>query len=299
MTAWADYHRAFFLLVAAIALAVSLAGVSPPQDITLALLVAGVAMLGVPHGALDPLVARGAGIARNRRQFVRFFVAYTTLALSMLGLWWIAPVVAFWGFLLLSIWHFSDDWDRELKRWQRLAVAAAVIAGPALFWPQQTAEIFSALIPDPYAQTASYVLNVAGVPVVAAVFLIAMRQLRRNMGMALELLAIPLLAWTLTPLVFFVAYFCILHSPRHLIDTLVTYSFSRGSTLAAGIALSVVTIAVAVIAFLMLPVADLQDRQLRVVFVGLAALTIPHIWLLHRARKRQHSVKRHLRKYRP
>ncbi|MEM9401204.1 MAG: Brp/Blh family beta-carotene 15,15'-dioxygenase [Pseudomonadota bacterium] len=285
MTAWADYHRALFLVIAAIALAVSLAGISLPQDIKLGLLMAGVALLGVPHGALDPLVARGAGIARNRRQFVRFFVVYTILALSMLGLWWLAPALAFSSFLLLSIWHFSNDWDRELDKWQRLAVAAAVIAGPALFWPQQTAEIFSALIPDFHAQLAAFVLNLAGVPIVAAVILIATRQLRRNTGIALELLAIPLLAWTLTPVVFFVAYFCALHSPRHLIDTVIRFSTSLGSTLAAGIALSAVTIAVAVVAFSMLPDADLQDRQLRVVFVGLAALTVPHMWLMHRARR--------------
>ncbi|MFB9991046.1 Brp/Blh family beta-carotene 15,15'-dioxygenase [Deinococcus oregonensis] len=83
-----------------------------PQSLTrlmyLPLLVSTV-LLGIPHGALDHLVPTRLGWRWGQRLGAvgLYIAAYALLAALALGLWWLWPRAAFWGFVLLSCLHWG------------------------------------------------------------------------------------------------------------------------------------------------------------------------------------------------
>ncbi len=139
-------HRLVYLGIAVLAFVLSFIDSNLPLSVQLGFLVGGVALLGLPHGALDPLLASASGVARTGAQLARFMVLYVTAAALVVGLWWLAPVMTLAGFLLLSIWHFRSDWNTEISGSQAIAAAASIICTPALFHPAAVSEIFSALV---------------------------------------------------------------------------------------------------------------------------------------------------------
>ena len=67
-------------------------------------------ILGIPHGALDHLVPLRLGWnwSRRPRLLLLYIGAYALLAALALGLWWLAPTLTFWGFLLMSLLHWGQ-----------------------------------------------------------------------------------------------------------------------------------------------------------------------------------------------
>lgn len=92
------------------------------------------------------------------------------------------------------------------------------------------------------------------------------------------LLVLVLGAWLLHPLAYFIAYWCFLHSPRHLevaSRDLGLESWGEKLRAVAPTTLATYALAIAAIPFLIGLPADAV--LLRVIFVGLAALTVPHM----------------------
>ncbi len=67
-------------------------------------------IFGIPHGALDHLVPLRMGWNWSRKPGLLplFIGAYALLAALALGLWWLAPTLTFWGFLLMSLLHWGQ-----------------------------------------------------------------------------------------------------------------------------------------------------------------------------------------------
>ena len=67
-------------------------------------------IFGIPHGALDHLVPLRLGWtwSKKPRLLVLYIGAYALLAALALGLWWLAPTLTFWGFLLMSLLHWGQ-----------------------------------------------------------------------------------------------------------------------------------------------------------------------------------------------
>jgi len=105
------HQRRVFLPVVATTLAVTATAlvVSAPESVSLAVVVLTVALLGIPHGAVDHLAAAALGgpfDTSSRRRFTRSYV------LVMLGVglvWLVAPTLALIGFLALSVHHFGQS----------------------------------------------------------------------------------------------------------------------------------------------------------------------------------------------
>ncbi len=114
------------------------------------------------------------------------------------------------------------------------------------------------------------------------------RRVRLNRGRAIPLIStvtVLLLAWALTPLLFFVVYFCGLHSPRHLIDSFRELQMPGRVTLGVCLALTALTVIGALLLAQTQPQWDREEALLRLVFVGLAVLTVPHMTLLWRVKQ--------------
>ncbi len=231
-----------------------------------------VLLLGLPHGALDLWLARRDRLWSDWPSFAVFHLAYLALAGLVVLAFVVSPLAALLGFLGFSIWHFSDDW-RHAPVAMRLGCASAVVVVPALSHPAAVSGIFSAVTGQP--------VTLEALPPVAALFgglatlgaiLSAFAFDRR---MAAEAAGVALLAVALPPLVFFAAYFTLLHSPRHLLRHRGELRRGVGSVLLYTLAALAAVIALGAVLWRFAP-ADLSDSTIRAVFIGLAALSVPH-----------------------
>lgn len=263
----------------------------PAPAMLLGLLVA-VVLTGVPHGALDPWVARRAGLWRTPRGLIAFNLAYVAVGALVLVAWQRAPGASLALFLLLSAWHFGGDWQPWLDRWTRAPVGAALLALPALGAPEQVRAIFTVLAGDQGGMLAAW-LGRAAPWLAAAAGASALLALRRSFAAAVEMLAVAAFALLMPPLVFFLVYFCALHSPRHLRAAAQSDEPARRRSMAAvAAAYTLLTVVMAAAAWPWLAGAATTatasgDTLTRVLFIGLAALTLPHMIVMMLCERRR------------
>lgn len=102
---------------------------------------------------------------------------------------------------------------------------------------------------------------------------------------AAELLAVTILMLFAPPLIGFAAFFCGMHSVRHVIRT---YHYanrnSLGFLISAATVPMLLVLLVACVGSVFLDRTSLSERVTQFLFVGLAALTVPHMVLVERVR---------------
>ena len=112
------------------------------------------------------------------------------------------------------------------------------------------------------------------------------RQANQARLAALEMLALTMLCVTATPLVSFTVYFCAMHSPRHILRTLAALpSVEVRGALRLALWPTLAVLAAAAAGFALSSGRPVQPAVVQLVFVGLAALTLPHMLLLERSRR--------------
>ena len=101
----------------------------------------------------------------------------------------------------------------------------------------------------------------------------------------MELLSVGILSLIAPPLLSFTLFFCAMHSARHILRT-IDYSAQSPRFFVLGAALlpMVGVLAVSLTAWYFLRTTPIDARIIQIVFVGLAALTVPHMALVERVR---------------
>jgi Brp/Blh family beta-carotene 15,15'-monooxygenase len=237
-----------------------------------------VAIVGLPHGALDPLVARQAGLWRTPLGLAGFLIAYLLLAGVAGLLWFYAPMLALIGFLAYSAWHFSGDWRDDLPLGLRLCAGVAIVSAPALLHRDLVTEYFSLLAGPRGAAALVQVLAWLALPALLGMATAAARCRRDRWVISAELMVLATAAVMLTPLVLFLLYFCGLHSPRHLLHA--AEGLNRKAATATAVGLTVITVALAALVVVLGPPGRLDERLLQLTFIALAVLTVPHMVLI-------------------
>ena len=288
MTRLARYHSTGFIGAAALlALGWLAAGPSASGLAAILILLGGALVFGLPHGALDLWIAGRQGMLRGARGWFGFHAGYLAIAGLVVGAFLLAPGLALLAFLLLSLWHFADDWAAggALPKPVAIGCASAIVLVPTAAHPTEVAAIFAAIMdrPAPDGAGLAYVAGLTTAWVVGG-SLVAALALDRRAGF--EAAAVAGLAAALPPLAFFAAYFTLLHGPRHLI---------RHGGLASGPGQRAVLIAYAAVAFALVAglgawlarggSAAVTAEAMRAAFIGLAALTVPHALLLERDKR--------------
>jgi Brp/Blh family beta-carotene 15,15'-monooxygenase len=277
-----------WLFAAAALLTIVVSLVGQPDLITqLFILAPAVAILGLPHGALDLPIAQALWPLDGWRGKLRFVGLYVCLALLVIAVWIVLPGTALYVFLFYSAFHFSGDWDGAGAT-LRFSGGVATVGAPALFQTGEVATLFGYLAPEPAAELAALLLAViAGISLGIFVATISLRPQLRNSA-AGEQGIIWIAAACLTPLVYFVVYFCMLHSVRHFSNAFASLDDPHQGLRVATL-LSVVTVFAGVIGFIVLQGFKpelLEQSILRIIFIGLAALTVPHMILVDRFQRK-------------
>lgn len=253
----------------------------------LAVVTIAIIVLGVPHGALDPVFARTLYRFRTPVQWLAFVIVYLFLGSLVVLTWWVAPTIFLMAFLMISAFHFAGDLVTDLPIGARLCFGSAIIALPAVFHSARLDALFSSLAGVGAAAAVTPVLQVIGPPILLANLLLVFF-LRRNRIAACEVACVVMLSILMDPLLAFIIYFCALHGPRHVIRS-ATLSGTAPLRLLWRVALlpTLACLAAVIAAMMIFGNIPASERMLRILFVGLAALTVPHMMLVEQVRRRQ------------
>ncbi len=280
---------AFWLFPAGLALALGVSAL-PEQWPLYTLLAVGVAFFGLPHGSLDTAVAQRYLHLKNAYRVVGFFSGYLALGALVIAIWWQVPTMALSAFLLYSAVHFGDDVAPRLGRLGGLGYGLWLLAMPLTIRPDQVLPLFQALGAT-HAQyviaAAPWALGVGGLLLTTA---IARKRVHATSDWRDPLLFL-FAAVLLHPLAYFVAYFCFLHSPRHLIlaaQDLGLRGWREQFRAAAPTTVATYGLILAALPFLL--GLSMDEVVLRLVFITLAALTVPHMMLELIASPRRSSL---------
>lgn len=244
----------------------------------LVLLVPMVALLGLPHGCLDLEIAKALRPLPNTAAIAAFVVAYLGLSGAVVGLWSLAPGIALTAFLLYSAVHFGGDWRYELPRGLFVLPGLAVVAIPAVLYEAQTAQILAYLAPEVWATAITQAMTLIAVTVAPlSIMLLAISEKgqQRLPGFA----CLMLLGLLAPPLIYFIVYFCLSHSPQHLREARAALRLNWKQVFRLAIPIWLATIGGAFAAWLLLT-GPIEATALQTIFIGLAALTVPHMLLV-------------------
>jgi Brp/Blh family beta-carotene 15,15'-monooxygenase len=246
-----------------------------------------VVLIGLPHGAFDGAIANHLGAGRSFATTAKFIASYCAAAALVIAIWIMFPAVTLALFLIISMIHFGRG-DASAKSGpvfmtQVLLHGGLPIFGIIYFQQSSVIPLFDALTNG--ASDLAILISKIMVPLLGLMAglygLMAFRDASLRARFA-EFILLAVVIAILPPLVSFALYFCIIHTGRHMrriwhvlastISPKGLYRQAAGFTLASWL--------VGGAAFLWLENGDLDAALLQVVFIGLAALTVPHMILV-------------------
>ncbi|XDZ64714.1 Brp/Blh family beta-carotene 15,15'-dioxygenase [Alphaproteobacteria bacterium LSUCC0684] len=247
-----------------------------------------VVAIGLPHGAMDGAVALALGYGRNWPRMGAFILGYIALAGLVVMFWLGFPVLALALFLLISLVHFGNgdtDTIHPLHRLvQILCHGGIVVVAIPLFHPNITSELFSylsgpdAVVIRSYLYPLAMVITVAGLIYAGIAIRIPSMRLR-----FLEFIGLLMCVWALPPLAGFAIYFAGVHTPRHvrrIFLKLRAHDPAVSPFRLTALFTSVTWIGGALAYFYLAERMAVDAAAFQVIFIGLAALTFPHMILI-------------------
>jgi Brp/Blh family beta-carotene 15,15'-monooxygenase len=162
-----------------------------------------------------------------------------------------------------------------------------VIVAPLLFQRDATNEIFKILnfyIFDSSIFTNQFLIILLFLSFLSSIYISNKKSIDLKAVMIMDFLSLIILNYFLTPILAFTLYFCFLHSIRHSITLVfeLDKSFQAGlkKFISKAIPLTLLTGIIFLIAIYFLNnFYKLDEAIYKVIFIGLASLTFPHILL--------------------
>jgi len=263
-----------------------------------------VVLTGMPHGAIDHLVAAQLyGLRFTWADQAKFYGGYLVLMALYGGLWLVAPVWSLMLFLVMTMYHFGQA---DLAYWELPPVGARLlylsrglllIGGPIAAFPTLVDPIFEAIAEVqvsawPLLATAPTLVfaGIVGQHVLGgATAAIACGVERSRWGR--EAINVPVLAalfGVVPPLVAFSVYFGLWHSLGHILELL--RFFRRREAEPSSLAGFYRSAAL----FTILPFVGLgllygatqsfglEDQMIALLFIIIAVMTLPHMVIVER-----------------
>ena len=249
--------------------------------------------LGISHGALDHLKGQKLIKLLKYKSIISFYILYIFIGFSIIILWLLFPKFLLLTFLIVASFHFGKE-DSEFihyKTNQDLVYffkGSIVITAPLLFHKDETLEIFNYLnfdISQNLLISNEFLYLILIISLFANIYISLNKHIDTKSLLIMDFVSILLLNYFLSPILAFTIYFCFLHSVRHsfkLSNELNKKNFFKGfkAFTIKALPLTILTAVLFLISLLFLNNYYFLDSAIsKVIFIGLASLTFPHILL--------------------
>ena len=256
--------------------------------------------IGVSHGSLDHVKGKRLFNILNINKISIFYFSYILIAILVIIIWTIIPFISLMIFLLVASYHFGKEDTQflinENSYFNQLLFffkGLLIIIAPMFFHFEETVGIFKLLLVDNeiFYSTLEFIEVNKILPIaiilssLSSIFLFLRKFEIKKFIVFFDYFSILVLNYYLTPLVAFTVYFCFLHSIRHsitLIYEIDKNDFKNGLKVFGqkALPLTVLTTIFCLIGlYLLNNNYDFDSSILKIIFIGLASLTFPHILL--------------------
>jgi len=256
--------------------------------------------IGVSHGSLDHTKGKKLLQILNIKGMYIFYLLYTLISISIIILWIFAPSSSLIIFLIVASFHFGKEDTKFLIEENSLLnqllyflKGSLIILAPIFFHFDETITIFRYLLIDneafyltlEFIEVNNIIYTGILLSTFSSIYLFLKNFEIKKITIFLDFFSIIIINYFLSPLVAFTVYFCFLHSIRHsisLVYEIDKIDFKNGLKIFVkrALPLTILTAILCVIGlFLLNNSYDLDNSILKIVFIGLASLTFPHILL--------------------
>ena len=256
--------------------------------------------IGVSHGSLDHVKGKKLFNILNINNIAIFYFSYILVAILVIIIWVTTPFISLIIFLLVASYHFGKEDTQflinENSYFNQLLFflkGLLIVIAPMFFHFNETIAIFKLLLVDNeiFYSTLEFIEVNKILPMaiilssLSSICLFLRKFEIKKFTIFLDYFSILVLNYYLTPLVAFTVYFCFLHSIRHsitLIYEIDKNDFRNGLKVFGwkALPLTVLTAILCLIGlYLLNNTYDFNNSILKIIFIGLASLTFPHILL--------------------
>ena len=257
-------------------------------------------IIGVSHGSLDHIKGRKLLKIFQINNIITFYTSYFLLAVTIIILWVLLPTVVLIAFLIIASFHFGKedtqfliDNNSYLNQFLFFLKGSLVILAPLYFNFNETVSIFKSLLieNESFYQSLNMIENnnflIIGIVLSAlsSIILFFKKFELRKFTIFFDYFSIIIINMHFSPLIAFTIYFCFLHSIRHSISliTELDQKSLRNGLLVFIKKATPLTILTAIFCLIGLYFLNnnynLDSAILKLIFIGLASLTFPHILL--------------------
>ena len=248
--------------------------------------------IGISHGSLDHIKGKKLLKILGFKSSVVFYFGYIFIGLTTIIIWLLFPKLLLFLFLLIAAFHFGKEDSEFLNKRKNFELiyffkGSLIIVAPLLFHKNETLSIFKSLNFD---ITNSFLINneilffFILLSFISNIFLSLNKSFDAKSLLFMDFLSILILNYFLNPVLAFTFYFCFLHSIRHSISLIkeINTNLKKGLPIfiKKALPLTIITIFGYIFALYILNnYNDLSESIYKVIFIGLASLTFPHILL--------------------
>jgi len=262
--------------------------------------------IGLSHGSLDNLKGKSLLNYFRLKNIALFYIPYVLLSLLSVILWLNFPTISLSLLLLIGSHHFGKE-DLEFVEIKNnifnnllfCLKGIIVVSAPLLFKFSDTINIFIILSNEHnylikilnFLNDNNYITLIVILSFITTIYM--PREIKTKFLLYIEFSSILILNYIFNPFVAFTIYFCFLHSLRHIIgltknflnyqDDLNTNNNIRRLLInfyKYALKLTAISSFIFIIVFFTTyNIQSVESSIYKIIFPGLAALTIPHILL--------------------
>tara|TARA_Y200000002_G_scaffold360292_1_gene345438 strand:- start:73 stop:888 length:816 start_codon:yes stop_codon:yes gene_type:complete len=245
--------------------------------------------IGLPHGSFDGAVASLVGF-KTKMQFLQFLILYLLLFFVVILFWLYFPIITLFLFLLMTVFHFGlCDWTNfKIKKYKYpvcITYGMTVIFGIIFFNEQQSFQIFEYLTNNKIYFFQKYFFIPYFFTFLSITYFVYLSFYEPKLRIGIiEIFSFLLVFYFFDPLLSFTIYFCFFHTYkhlRHLISNIYLFLPNKKFVIYSTLCFTLISwIGGILIVLFLIQNFNIYESILKVVFIGLAALTLPHMILV-------------------
>ncbi len=248
--------------------------------------------IGISHGSLDHIKGKKLIKYFGYKSMSIFYLSYLLIGAIIILIWLIFPKSLLFLFLIIAAFHFGKE-DSEFVNQRKnfeliyFLKGSLIITSPLFFHKEETLTIFETLnfyISNNLIISNEILFIFILLSLISGIILSLNKSIEIKSLLLMDYLSILILNYFLNPIIAFTIYFCFLHSIRHSISLIreINKNLTKGLPIfiKKALPLTILTIFGYVVSISILNnYNEFNETIYRVIFIGLASLTFPHILL--------------------